>query len=239
MAERMDDTKAIKRKFDDETVEQLVENRFVSDKKASHKPKRKAKKKKNYALSALITILAFVLVFVVFFIGSYIVFTASPQKIEDEIKVTDSKDDKKNEELEKGYEKEELPAPEKEDKEKEDKSDDGVLMKEDDLDVKPSSEKKDKAEDKKPSSTDDDEDEKEKPSSSAAKDENNRSIVIANVNEYEVKAQLNLQGGTVKEVLVCRIDEKNHYTQSREKLQDGILILPANSCVEIQAFDME
>lgn len=73
----------------------------------------------------------------------------------------------------------------------------------------------------------------------AAKDENNRSIVIANVNEYEVKAQLNLQGGTVKEVLVCRIDEKNHYTQSREKLQDGILTLPANSCVEIQAFDME
>ena len=73
----------------------------------------------------------------------------------------------------------------------------------------------------------------------AAKDENNRSIVIANVNEYEVKAQLNVQGGTVKEVLVCRIDEKNHYTQSREKLQDGILTLPANSCVEIQAFEIE
>ena len=171
MAERMDDTKAIKRKFDDETVEQLVENRFVSDKKASHKPKRKAKKKKNYALSVLITILAFVLVFVVFFIGSYIVFTASPQNVEDEIKVTDSKNNKKNEDLAKDYEKEELPAPENEKEDKEDKSlDDGALMKEDDLDVKPSSKKENKVEDEKKASDYDDEDEKKAPSSSESED---------------------------------------------------------------------
>lgn len=65
------DTKNVKRKIDDDTVDRLVENR-VSKKNAQ----RKANKKKKAGLSILITALAAVLVFVVFFVGSYIFFTS-------------------------------------------------------------------------------------------------------------------------------------------------------------------
>ena len=65
------DTKNVKRKIDDDTVDRLVENR-VPKKNAQ----RKAKKKKKAGLSILITALAAVLVFVVFFVGSYIFFTS-------------------------------------------------------------------------------------------------------------------------------------------------------------------
>ena len=78
MSDRTEDTKEIKRRrIDDETVEQLVENRVVSRKVKSAGRHHKKKPKKNYALSALITLLGFVLVFVLFFTGSYILFSSS------------------------------------------------------------------------------------------------------------------------------------------------------------------
>ena len=81
MAENMDETKDIKVRLDDETVEQLVDDRFVrkAHTSSSKHSKNKKRKKKNYGLSAVITVLAFILVFVIFFLGSYIFFTAAPQ----------------------------------------------------------------------------------------------------------------------------------------------------------------
>lgn len=90
MSDRIDETKKIK--IDDETVEQLVENRYIpkeneynsnktSALKSNHKKKKK--KRKNTGLNLLITLLAFVLVFVVFFLGSYIFFVSSPAKTPD------------------------------------------------------------------------------------------------------------------------------------------------------------
>lgn len=91
MSDKMDETKYIKRKIDDETVEQLVENRFAADNDntaahthSSHRKSPKKKKKKNIGLNILITALAFVLVFVIFFLGSYIFFTATPLAPESE-----------------------------------------------------------------------------------------------------------------------------------------------------------
>ena len=65
------DTKKVKRKIDDDTVDRLVENRVPRT-----NVKRKAKKKKKTGLSILIIALAAVLVFVIFFVGSYIFFTS-------------------------------------------------------------------------------------------------------------------------------------------------------------------
>ena len=70
-----------KSKLDEETVEQLVENRFVANTTKPirtnppvRKKKRKKHKKSNFALTSLITFLSFILVFVVFFVVFYIQF---------------------------------------------------------------------------------------------------------------------------------------------------------------------
>lgn len=96
MSDKIDETKQIKRRIDDETVEQLVENRFVNenDEQVYRKKKQSAnprKKKRNIGLNILITALAFVLVFVIFFLSSYIFFTAEPPVEEDVNSTQESK----------------------------------------------------------------------------------------------------------------------------------------------------
>lgn len=97
MADKTEDTKEIKINLDEETVEQLVEDRFVSKKPrpagTPHKKKSK-KKKQNFALTGLITILGFVLVFVIFFIGSYIIFSSSSAPSEENLSQAESSQDK-------------------------------------------------------------------------------------------------------------------------------------------------
>ena len=87
MSDKMDETKIIK--LDDETVEQLVENRFsekqsVKRRTSAHKPNKKKKRRRKTALHLLILALSSVLVFVMFFIGAYIFYTSAPADTSDQ-----------------------------------------------------------------------------------------------------------------------------------------------------------
>ena len=78
----LDDTIVIpKTTIDEETVEQLVENRSPVKNESG---KRRKKKKKHYGLKTLIIILAFVLVFMISFFTARTLFTLDDKKIAEE-----------------------------------------------------------------------------------------------------------------------------------------------------------
>ena len=64
------------------------------------------------------------------------------------------------------------------------------------------------------------------------------SIVIANVNEEEIRLRLDIKSFPASDVQILRIDEENRYTLTGETLADGILMMPENSCVEIKLLDV-
>jgi len=106
-------SKNVKRKIDEETVEQLVENRFLDDE--DEEIVRKPKKSKSHSLNVIITILSFVLVFAIFFLSSYIFFTASPHE---EKKVASTKVETPEGEKEPENDKAEEKEPENKEEEK-------------------------------------------------------------------------------------------------------------------------
>lgn len=64
------------------------------------------------------------------------------------------------------------------------------------------------------------------------------SIVISNVNQEEIKLNLNVKNFPVNEAQILRIDEENTYTLTGEVIENNEIILPKNSCVEIKLFDI-
>lgn len=64
------------------------------------------------------------------------------------------------------------------------------------------------------------------------------SVVIANVNEEPIRLNINIKSFPTDDVQIFRIDEENTYTLTGETLDDGVLMLPENSCVEIKLLDI-
>jgi len=73
----------------------------------------------------------------------------------------------------------------------------------------------------------------------AAVDGKKAAILIANVNDSEVEINLEILNFPVSEVQFLRIDEENRYTLTGENLADGVIRMPAFSCVEIKLWDLE
>jgi hypothetical protein len=71
----------------------------------------------------------------------------------------------------------------------------------------------------------------------SAKDKNKAVTVVANTNPYPVKLSLDLNGFDYHTVQVLRIDEENRYTLTGETLENGFLIIPPASCIEIKLFN--
>lgn len=63
-------------------------------------------------------------------------------------------------------------------------------------------------------------------------------LVIANVNDEQIKVGLDLSGFSATDVQVCRIDAGNRYTVTGEEL-GGELSIPAYGCVEIKFWDLK
>ncbi len=70
----------------------------------------------------------------------------------------------------------------------------------------------------------------------SAKDKNKAVTVVANTNPYPVKLSLDLNGFDYHTAQVLRIDEENRYTLTGETLENGFLIIPPASCIEIKLF---
>ena len=80
MADNKEETKQIKKVLDEETVEQLVENRHVKKKRSldddihTSPRKRKQKKNKNYSLRVIIVLLCAVILFTTSFLTLLLLF---------------------------------------------------------------------------------------------------------------------------------------------------------------------
>ncbi len=63
-------------------------------------------------------------------------------------------------------------------------------------------------------------------------------LALANVNEEPLRVTVDIKNFSAEDVEILRIDEENRYTLTGETLEDGILLLPPNSCVEIRWVDL-
>ena len=72
----------------------------------------------------------------------------------------------------------------------------------------------------------------------AAVKDKRASIVISNVNESPISLNIDVKSFPTSDVQILRIDEENTYALTGETLEGGKLMLPENSCVEIQLFNL-
>lgn len=73
----------------------------------------------------------------------------------------------------------------------------------------------------------------------AARQGKRASVVISNVNDFDVELSIDIKGISMDYVQIHRIDEFNRYTKTGESLDGGVIKLPANGCIEIDICDLQ